>query len=115
VFRAFIVRWWPAAVTLLLAVPAWAQEAACPDGEACGDARRLGAWGLIVIGVLFFSVWFIPGQQSADGKTENQGLPLIGILQERIRKETTGWRRWQWPLLGIFFMGIGIASLSGWH
>ncbi len=103
------------AVGAITAAPAWAQEAACPEGERCGEAFQWGAWGLIALGLLFFAVWLLPAPGSREDEAGNAGLPLMRLLQARIRKETTGWRRWQWPLLGLFFLGLGIATLAGWR
>jgi hypothetical protein len=109
------VRLYLAALWAAFALPAWAQDAACPGGEPCNEELRWGAWGMIGLGLLFFAVWFIPNQPPREDESGNTSLPLIGRLQVRIQQELTGWRRWQWPLLGIFFIGIGIASLSGWR
>jgi hypothetical protein len=37
----------------------------------------------------------------------------MGFLQALIRRETTGWRRWQWPVMGLFFIGLGLTFLWG--
>ncbi len=41
-------------------------------------------------------------------------LPIMGALQRRIDKELTGWRRFQWPVIGLAFMALGVAFLFGW-
>ena len=41
-------------------------------------------------------------------------LPIMGALQRRIDKELSGWRRFQWPLIGLSFMSLGCAFLFGW-
>ena len=69
-----------------------------------------GAWGLIAMGVLFFLITVMPYRAPEDGG----GLPLLRGLQARMETETTGWRRWQWPLIGLFFVGLGSAMLLGW-
>lgn len=104
-----------AALFVSLAVPAWAQEAACPGGEACIDSFRWGAWGLIALGLLFLGMWLLPEPGRHEDEAGNAGLPLIRLLQARIEKEVSGWRRWQWPVLGVFFLGLGIATLAGWR
>lgn len=112
-FRALFNRLWLAALSSALAVPAWAQDTVCPDGESCVAAFRWGAWGMIVMGLLFFVVWLLPETGPREDESGNAGLPLLGPLQARLAKETTGWRRWQWPVLGVFFLGLGIAALAG--
>lgn len=112
-FRLFFARVFLAALSPALAVPVWAQEAACPEGEPCGEALRLGAWGLIAIGLLFLTLWFRPKPKPGQDEAGKLGLPGMGFLQVLIRRETTGWRRWQWPVMGLFFIGLGLAFLSG--
>lgn len=112
-FRALFARVLLTALSASLAVPAWAQEAACPDGEPCDEALRLGAWGLIAIGLLFLTLWFRPKPRPSENEAGQVGLPGMGFLQVLIRRETTGWRRWQWPVMGIFFIGLGLAFLWG--
>ena len=41
-------------------------------------------------------------------------LPIMGALQRRIDKELSGWRRFQWPVIGLSFMALGCAFLFGW-
>ena len=104
---------------LLFAAPpeAWAQGAAtlpC-EGADCAEGRRLGGWGLIFLGVLFFSIWFMPPRRRPEGGGGfMDSLPMMGALQRRIDKELTGWRRFQWPLIGLSFMLLGAAFLFGW-
>lgn len=104
-----------AVLSWLVAAPAWAQDAVCPNGESCVESYRWGAWGLIALGLLFFAIFFIPAARRDEGGTSGVGLSLISFLQVRIEKETTGWRRWQWPVLGVFFVGLGISFLTGWR
>ena len=100
-----------------LSPEAWAQGAAdlpC-EGEDCAEAARLGGWGLIFLGVLFFSLWFMPPRRRQEGGGGfMDSLPMMGALQRRIDKELTGWRRFQWPLIGLLFMSLGVAFLFGW-
>lgn len=114
-FRTLLNRLWLAALSLAFALPAWAQEAACPDGELCVEAFRWGAWGLIALGLLSFTVGLLPESRPSKDAAGNVGLPLIGVLQARLQKEMTGWRRWQWPAMGVFFLGLGISTLAGWR
>ncbi len=95
---------------------AWAQAAATPcEGADCAEAARLGGWGLIFLGVLFFSLWFMPPRADREkGVGFMDSLPIMGALQRRIDKELTGWRRFQWPLVGLCFMSLGVAFLFGW-
>jgi HAMP domain-containing protein len=99
---------------------AWAQtpgrEPSCPPGEDCAEVVLWGAWGLIFLGVIFFAVWFVPPRrQSEAGKISIDRIPMMQALQRRIEKELTGWRRFQWPLLGAFFILLGVATLVGWR
>jgi hypothetical protein len=104
---------------LLIAAPpeVWAQatgELPC-EGEGCSDVARRGAWGLIFLGVLFFAVWFMPPRaKSEKGRGFMDSLPMMGALQRRLDMELTGWRRFQWPLIGLSFMALGAAFLFGW-
>ncbi len=105
---------------LALASPAGAQgEAAvpaCPPGEDCAEVLLWGAWGLIFLGAIFFAVWFVPPRsQSEAGESKIHRIPMMQVLQRRIEKELTGWRRFQWPLLGAFFILLGVATLAGWR
>ncbi len=105
-------------VVLTAAPPeAWAQataELSC-EGVDCPEATRRGAWGLIFLGVLFFALWFMPPRaDSGKGRGFMDSLPMMGALQRRIDKELTGWRRFQWPLIGLSFMSLGFAFLFGW-
>ncbi len=96
---------------------AWAQAVAelpC-EGADCPEVVRRGAWGLIFLGALFFSLWFMPPRaKSKKGGGFMDSLPMMGALQRRIDKELTGWRRFQWPLIGLSFMSLGAAFLFGW-
>ena len=110
-------------VALLAAAPpeAWAQAVAelpcaqASGGADCPEAARGGAWGLIALGVIFFAVWFMPPRANSEkGVGFMDSLPIMGALQRRIDKELTGWRRVQWPLIGLSFMSLGFAFLFGW-
>jgi hypothetical protein len=85
----------------------------CLPGEVCGQAAVLGAWGLIALGLLSWLVALIPACPQ-DTAREGKGIPLLRGLEARIEKETTGWRRLQWPLLGAISIGLGAATLMGW-
>lgn len=107
---------------LLLALAAgseaWAQsevtEPVCPPGADCGEVTRWGAWGLIFLGLIFFAVWFVPPRRKPEeGGSRIDALPMMAALQRRIDKELTGWRRFQWPLMGLFFIALGLAALFG--
>ena len=77
--------------------------------------RAGGAWGLIFLGALFFAIGFMPPRaKSEKGGGIMDSLPIMGALQRRIDKELTGWRRLQWPLIGLAFMSLGFAFLFGW-
>ena len=100
---------------------AWSQAAAelsCDQASGaadCPEAARGGAWGLIALGVIFFAVWFMPPRANSEkGVGFMDSLPIMGALQRRIDKELTGWRRVQWPLIGLSFMSLGFAFLFGW-
>ncbi len=105
-------------VVLAAAPPeAWAQAVAelpC-EGADCPEVVRRGAWGLIFLGVLFFAVWFMPPRANSEkGVGFMDSLPIMGALQRRIDMELSGWRRFQWPLIGLSFMALGFAFLFGW-
>ena len=106
-------------IVLLAAAPpeVWAQaqaELPCAGGD-CPETVRRGAWGLIFLGALFFSLWFMPPRaKSAKGRGFMDSLPMMGALQRRLDQELTGWRRFQWPLIGLSFMALGAAFLFGW-
>ena len=105
-------------VVLTAAPPeAWAQASAelpC-EGADCPEVARRGAWGLIFLGALFFALWFMPPRANLEkGSGFMDSLPMMGALQRRIDKELSGWRRFQWPLIGLFFMSLGFAFLFGW-
>ena len=103
---------------LLTATPALAQapdgQPPCPPGEVCTDVAYWGSWALIALGVLFFLVTIMP-YRAPSGEEAGRGLPFFRMLQVRMETETTGWRRLQWPLLGMFFIGLGLATLLGWR
>ena len=105
-------------VVLAAAPPeVWAQAAGelpC-KGADCPEMAGRGAWGLIVLGALFFAIWFMPPRaKSEKGVGFMDSLPIMGALQRRIDKELSGWRRFQWPLIGLCFMLLGLAFLLGW-
>ena len=104
-------------IGLALAPEAWAQVAAeltC-EGADCPEATDRGAWGLIFLGAIFFAIWFMPPRANSEkGRGFMDSLPIMGTLQRRIDKELSGWRRFQWPLIGLFFMSLGFAFLFGW-
>ncbi len=100
---------------------AWAQAAAelsCDQASGaadCPEAAGSGAWGLIILGAIFFAIWFMPPRRTSEqGSRFMDSLPMLGTLQRRIDKELTGWRRFQWPVIGLFFMALGFAFLFGW-
>jgi hypothetical protein len=100
---------------------AWAQAAAelscdrTSSAAECPEAAGSGAWGLIFLGAIFFAVWFMPPRRTSErGSGLMDSLPMLGTLQRRIDKELTGWRRFQWPVIGLFFMALGFAFLFGW-
>ncbi|MCH8154869.1 MAG: hypothetical protein IH786_06345 [Proteobacteria bacterium] len=110
-------------VALLAAAPpeVWAQasgELPCAQasgGADCPEATRRGGWGLIFLGALFFSLWFMPPRANSEkGRGFMDSLPMMGTLQRRLDKELSGWRRFQWPLIGLSFMALGFAFLFGW-
>lgn len=88
------------------------EPASCPLGETCDQTAAFGAWGLIVLGVLTLLVTLIPARTKEE--KEGGGFTMLSGLQARIDKETTGWRRFQWPLLGMVSIGLGSANLLGW-
>jgi hypothetical protein len=88
----------------------------CPPGEACTRATEMGSWGLIAIGLLFLLVALMPSKPGGkDGEAPKTKIPFLNMLQVRIEKETTGWRRLQWPILGIAFIALGVATLLQWR
>jgi len=109
-------------VLLAAASPdAWAQASAelpCAQdssGEDCVEVARRGGWGLIFLGAIFFAVWFMPPRANSEkGVGFMDSLPIMGTLQRRIDKELSGWRRFQWPLIGLSFMSLGFAFVFGW-
>ena len=109
-------------VLLLVALAAappevWAQasgELPC-EGADCPEVAGRGGWGLIFLGALFFSLWFMPPRANSEkGRGFMDSLPMMGTLQRRLDKELSGWRRFQWPLIGLSFMALGFAFLFGW-
>ncbi len=108
-------------ITALAAAPpeVWAQaEPLCTQdsgGVDCPETAERGGWGLILLGALFFSLWFMPPRaKSEKGVGLMDSLPVMGALQRRLDKELSGWRRFQWPLIGLSFMALGTAFLFGW-
>lgn len=101
-------------LSIMLAV---AGTADCPSGAACGEAVRWGAWGLVALGILFFAVGLMPArlQSLEEEQTGWNRASLVRMLQKRMETEQTGWRRLQWPVLGLFFTGLGLATLLGWR
>lgn len=89
----------------------------CTPGEACADVTRWGAWGLIMLGLLFFAVGLMPArlQSLEEEQTGWNRASLVRMLQKRMETEQSGWRRLQWPVLGVFFTGLGLATLLGWR
>ncbi len=118
----FLIRFILLLVVLAAAPPeAWAQASAelpcaqASGGVDCPEAVRRGAWGLIFLGAIFFAVWFMPPRANSEkGGGFMDSLPIMGALQRRIDKELSGWRRFQWPLIGLSFMSLGFAFLFGW-
>lgn len=107
-------------LAVALTAPAWGQggvtAADCADAAGCVDGASWGAWGLIGLGLLFLAVGVMPPPRRREDEAGNAGSrSLLSVLQARIEKETTGWRRWQWPVLGLFFAGLGAATLFGWR
>jgi hypothetical protein len=101
---------------------AWAQatvELPCPqasEGTDCAEVTRWGAWGLIFLGLMCFVVWLEPPRRSSEGEESAlHRIPMLGVLQRRLDKERIGWRRFQWPVLGAFFIALGAATLAGWR
>jgi len=102
----------PSLAFLCLAV-ASAAPALAHAGHDEDVGTRWGAWGLIVMGVLFCALALVPPRPQ---ELEREGgFALLRMLQARIEKELTGWRRLQWPVLGLFFIALGVATLAGWR
>lgn len=109
----------PVLAALLCAAPALAQ----PSGAEAAhdpDAGRLGAWGLIALGAAVIVVFFGAGRSGGDKETSGEtsdkpgtgtNIPMLGRLQQRIEQETSGWRRYQWPVIGLIFIVIGVLML----
>ena len=94
------------------AAAAWAQ--AEPGVVEDAAVARWGGWAMVAMGMVFFAVWLMPsGAKNGDDRTTS--LPMLQGLQRRIDRELSGWRRLQWPVLGLFFAGLGVASLMGWR
>lgn len=90
----------------------------CEPGIDCPEAAtQWGAWGLIALGLMFFALWLMPVRlrDEEEGRSGGSRLALLRILQRRFEKERTGWRNLQWPVLGAFFVILGIAYLAGWR
>lgn len=111
-------------VTFIFAIalaigPAFAHEGHehedCGPGEICGQAATTGAWGMIALGMLF---WFVallpPNKGDGDDAAPKTKIPFLSMLQVRMEKETRGWRRLQWPVLGFAFIALGVATLLDW-
>jgi hypothetical protein len=102
------------------AAPARAQLGGitCEPGVDCPEvATQWGAWGLIALGLMFLALWLMP-VRLRDEEEEQTGwtrLSLLRLLQRRFEKERTGWRNLQWPVLALFFLGLGLAYLLGWR
>ncbi len=104
-------------IAALAAAPpeVWAQAEPLCEGVDCPEEVSRGGWGLIFLGALFFSLWFMPPRaQSEKGRGIMDSLPVMGALQRRMDKELSGWRRFQWPLIGLSFMALGFAFMFGW-
>ncbi len=106
-------------LTAAFAPVAWAQaDLPCAQdsgGADCPEVAKRGGWGLIFLGALFFSLWFMPPRaKSEKDRGFMDSLPMMGTLQRRLDKELSGWRRFQWPLIGLSFMALGVAFLLGW-
>lgn len=105
-----------AAASMIGAAAAWAQGEPGAVDEAA--VERWGGWAMLATGMVFFAMWLMPA-----GPTEEEGdqagwttrVPMLQGLHRRIDRELTGWRRLQWPVLGLFFAGLGVASLMGWR
>jgi hypothetical protein len=106
-----------AGLAMAFAAPAWGQgEDDCAVAADCVGGAGWGAWGMIGLGLLFLAVGALPPPRRREDEVGNTGgLSLLRLLQARMEKETTGWRRWQWPVLGLFFIGLGAATLVGWR
>ena len=105
-------------IGLTLAPDARAQnqppEPLCAPGQDCTEAARWGAWGLIFLGIMCFVVWLEPPRRSSEGEeSARHRIPTLRVLQRRLERELTGWRRFQWPVLGVFFIAVGVATLAG--
>ena len=106
----------------LAAMAAWAQvEPAGGAASTAGSddaASRWGGWAMIAVGMVFFAVWLMPaGPRGGEGEQAHwtTRVPMLQALQRRMDKELTGWRRLQWPALGLFFTALGLATLMGWR
>lgn len=93
-----------------------AAEPACEPGQVCVQATHWGAWGLIALGLVFLAVWLMPSRRRSEEEESALGrMPMLRALQSRIDKEMTGWHRYQWLVLGLFFVALGVATLFGWR
>ncbi len=110
-------------LTLVMAIalaigPAFAQtgqeQADCGPDEICGQASTTGAWGMIALGMLFCMVGLLPSNKGDGDDAPKTKIPFFNMLQVRMEKETRGWRRLQWPVLGFAFIALGVATLLGW-
>ena len=112
--RSFVGTMLVPITAVLAGVEVRAQEgdAACTLAGGCEQAYTWGAWGMIALGLMFFAIGFLPAP--ANDEAEEPGrtrIPMLRMLQKRIEKEQTGWRRLQWPVLGAFFVGVGLVYL----
>lgn len=88
----------------------------CGPDEICGPASTTGSWGLIALGILFWLVALMPSNKGeGDDTAPKTKIPFLSMLQTRMDKETKGWRRLQWPVLGFAFIALGVATLLDWR
>ena len=92
------------------------EQADCGPEEICGPAVTTGSWGLIALGILFLLVALLPSNKGdGDDTAPKTKIPFLSMLQVRMDKETRGWRRLQWPVLGLAFIALGVATLLDWR
>ena len=104
------------AASVIGAAAAWAQTE--PGIAEDAAVARWGGWAMVAAGMVFFAVWLMPsGPKDEDGDAADwtTRVPMLQGLQRRIDRELSGWRRLQWPVLGLFFGGLGVATLMGWR
>jgi hypothetical protein len=92
-----------------------AAEPLCAPGQDCAEVAHWGAWGLIILGLMCFIVWLEPRRRAVEEESMLHRIPMLQVLQRRLEKERAGWRRFQWPILGAFFIALGAATLAGWR